>query len=135
MSKINLCFLDVMHECSFSKWNQQKHCEFAKPATFDNGRCMHYRFGCFCQNQDAYPTARSAPVKEGDLPEDKDDPNENRGVTLGIDNSELDTVFVPYVSDEIKVQVDGEWSLFPGEISLEEAHFGIFMRPHVMVNR
>lgn len=65
---INLCFADMMHECSIPGSDKQRHCNFF--LKLERGTsCMHCRFDCFCQNQDAYPTAKTVRVKAEDLPD------------------------------------------------------------------
>jgi len=77
---INLCFVDVMHHCSFDHWDQQKHCYFTEKSRLSN-KCQHYQMDEYCQNLDAYPTARTVRVKAEDLPKKVD-----RGVGVTKDN-------------------------------------------------
>ena len=77
---INLCFVDVMHHCSFGHWDQQKHCYFTEKSRFSN-KCQHCQMDEYCQNLDAYPTARTVRVKAEDLPKIVD-----RGVGVTKDN-------------------------------------------------
>jgi hypothetical protein len=64
---INLCFVDMMHHCSFGHWDQQKYCYFNEKSRFSN-KCQHCQMDEYCQNLDAYPTARTIRVKVEDLP-------------------------------------------------------------------
>lgn len=64
---INLCFVDGMHQCSFSDWKSQRHCKFNEKSRFVT-KCTHCHFDQFCQNLEAYPTAKTVRVKEEDLP-------------------------------------------------------------------
>ena len=67
MNPINLCFVDMMHRCSFAHWDQQQHCQFSEKNRFAN-TCGDLRSGRWCACQDAYPTAHTTRVKEEDLP-------------------------------------------------------------------
>lgn len=67
MNPINLCFVDMMHRCSFEHWDQQQHCQFSEKNRFAN-TCGDLRSGRWCACQDAYPTAHTTRVKEEDLP-------------------------------------------------------------------
>lgn len=64
---INLCFVDMIHQCSFDHWDQQKHCQFGDKNSHLNV-CTELRMGWICACQDAYPTAKTVRVKEEDLP-------------------------------------------------------------------
>lgn len=77
---INLCYVDMMHHCSFEHWDQQKHCHFREESR-SGTKCQHCQMGEYCQNLDAYPTARTARVKVEDLPKIVD-----RGVGVTRDN-------------------------------------------------
>lgn len=68
---INLCFVDMMHYCSFDGWSKQMHCSFREKNS-NLEICRHFQCGEFCQNLDAYPTARTVRVKEHDLPKKVD---------------------------------------------------------------
>ena len=58
MEGLNLCYLDgLIHKCSADDWENQKSCSFAERSRFFE-HCTHFRFGEFCQNVDAYETAK-----------------------------------------------------------------------------